>query len=303
MNLYQLKYFVTMAKFEHYTKAAKALNMTQPSLSHAIASLEDELEVPLFKKYGRNVRLTKYGKRFLPYVENALKEIDNGSRMVKELSETAVNLGFIYTLSSVYIPSLISNFLEKEEHKSIKFYLKEGSGTETCTESLVRDLKDEKLDLILISLIPDDPEIEFVLLGEQNLVAVLPNNCPLAENKTVDLKDTEPFPLIQYAGKIGLKEEIKRLFNKVGINPNVYCEVEDELTMAGLVAANIGIAVVPDSPTIRNYNNVHIRPISNPDYTRKIYLGYLKDYSHTKSVEIFKDYIIKSALLKEYLAN
>lgn len=299
MNLYQLNYFLTMAKFEHYTKAAKELSMTQPSLSHAISSLEEELGAPLFKKHGRNVKLTKYGKRFFPYVKNALREIDNGCRMVKEMSETAVSLGFIYTLSSEYIPKIISEFLKKEEHKCIKFHLMEGSGTKTCTETLVRDLKEEKLDLILISLIPNDPEIEFILLGEQNLVAVLPNNCPLANNESIDLSDTKPYSLIQYAGKVGLKQEIKRLFEKVGMVPNVSCEVEDELTMAGLVAANIGIAIVPDSPTIRNYKNVKVLPISKPVYSRKIYLGYMKDYPMTKSVEIFKSYVISSSFFTD----
>ena len=65
MNLYHLRYFVTLAHLEHYTKAADVLAITQPSLSHAISSLEEELGVKLFEKNGRNVSLTKYGKSFL----------------------------------------------------------------------------------------------------------------------------------------------------------------------------------------------------------------------------------------------
>lgn len=65
MNLYHLRYFVTLAHMEHYTRAADLLAITQPSLSHAISSLESELGVKLFKKNGRNVTLTKYGKSFL----------------------------------------------------------------------------------------------------------------------------------------------------------------------------------------------------------------------------------------------
>ena len=65
MNLYQLRYFTTLAQEEHYTKAALKLHITQPSLTHAIHLLEDELDVALFEKKGRNVVLTKYGKLFL----------------------------------------------------------------------------------------------------------------------------------------------------------------------------------------------------------------------------------------------
>ena len=64
MNLNQLHYFVTLAHIEHYTRAAEMLSITQPSLSHAISMLEQELETNLFEKRGRNVVLTKYGKVF-----------------------------------------------------------------------------------------------------------------------------------------------------------------------------------------------------------------------------------------------
>lgn len=64
MNLYHLRYFATLAHLEHYTKAAEILSITQPSLSHAIASLEKELGVKLFEKEGRNVVLTNAGRPF-----------------------------------------------------------------------------------------------------------------------------------------------------------------------------------------------------------------------------------------------
>ena len=72
MNLNQLHYFVTLAYMEHYTKAAKQLSITQPSLSHAIGMLEQELGTYLFEKQGRNVVLTKYGKVFLKYAAESL---------------------------------------------------------------------------------------------------------------------------------------------------------------------------------------------------------------------------------------
>lgn len=84
VNLYQLYYFRTMAKMEHYTKAAEELCMTQPSLSHAISALESELDTHLFERQGRNVKLTKYGRRLLPYIENAIEELESGIKMMKE---------------------------------------------------------------------------------------------------------------------------------------------------------------------------------------------------------------------------
>lgn len=76
MNLYHLRYFVTLAEIEHYTKAAEILSITQPSLSHAIINLEEELGIKLFEKEGRNVVLTRDGKDFLYDVKNSLDILD-----------------------------------------------------------------------------------------------------------------------------------------------------------------------------------------------------------------------------------
>lgn len=298
MNLYQLYYFKTLARLEHYTKAAEELSLTQPSLSHAISSLEDELDVLLFEKYGRNIRLTEYGKQFLPYVETALSELEAGTKKMKEMAkekDSNISLGFIYTLSARYIPKLISAFKKDEQNKHINFSLKEGWSKEACTVSLVKSLKEGKFDLIFISLIPNDPEIEFIPIFDQNLVALLPTDCPLADRESIDLKDIHSYPLIQYTGKIGLRQEINRQFEKVNVVPNVCCEVEDELAMAALVAAKLGIAIVPDNRDIRKLKDVIIRPIDNPSYTRRIYIGYYKNRPLSPSIKRFKDFVIKTS--------
>ncbi|MDF2903171.1 MAG: HTH-type transcriptional regulator gltC [Bacillus sp. (in: firmicutes)] len=297
VNLYQLYYFRTMAKMEHYTKAAEELCMTQPSLSHAISALESELDIHLFERQGRNVKLTKYGRKLLPYIENAIEELESGIKMMKEMtSETdnKVSLGFIYTLTSKFIPTIINGFLKEDQNRDIKFSLKEGSTRDACTLNLVRSLKEEKLDLVFISLLPNDPEIEFIPIFKQDLVVLLSNDCPLASHDTIDLKDTEPYSLIQYTGKVGLKQEINHLFEMVNMVPNVSYSVEDELSIVGLVAANIGIAIVPNNLTVQD-DRITVRPISNPYYKREIYLGYIKNRYMSTSVKRFKDYAIKSA--------
>lgn len=302
MNLYQLYYFKTLAKLEHYTQAAAQLCLTQPSLSHAISSLEDELGTVLFEKKGRNVVLTKYGKIFLPFVENALAELEHGTKKIKELStdaQSTINIGFIYTLSAHFIPDLISGFMKHDENSNMQFALHEGTTKNECTADLIIRLKNEKLDLVFASLIPKDPDVEFIPICEQKLVAILPQDSPLAKLDSVDLRNTEPFPLIHYSGKPGLKHEINRLYEKVNMIPKVCCEVEDEISMAGLVAAKIGIAIVPESPTFLNFK-VKVLPIGNPTYKRIIYLGYMKNRQHTLPVRRFIKYVKEN--FKEYQA-
>ena len=78
MNLRQLQYFKTIAELEHYTRAAEKLYVSQSNLSHSIQELEDELNVEFFVRKGRNIKLTKYGELFLPYVSQALNLLDTG---------------------------------------------------------------------------------------------------------------------------------------------------------------------------------------------------------------------------------
>ncbi|MHB8073087.1 LysR family transcriptional regulator [Desulfosporosinus fructosivorans] len=300
MNLNHLYYFRTLAKLEHYTKAAAQLCLTQPSLSHAISSLECELGTVLFEKQGRNVVLTKYGRLFLTYVENAIEELEQGAKKIKDLTsneQSVITVGFIYTLSAHFIPNLISGFMKNKQNSNIKFALHEGATQNECTADLVIGLKNEKLDIIFASLIPKDPNIEYISICEQKLVVILPYDNPLAQLKEIDLKDTAPYPLIHYSGKLGLKQEINRQYAKVNIIPKVFCEVEDENSMAGLVAANMGIAIVPESPTFLNFN-IKVLPISNPMYKRNIYLGYMKNRQDTLAVQRFIRYV--SGISKEF---
>ena len=105
MNLNHLQYFVKLAYLEHYTKAAKDLSITQPSLSHAISSLEEELGTKLFEKQGRNVSLTKYGKTFLKYVEKSLEYLQEGVDKTKALTcatSGLIDLGYIYIRGRFY---------------------------------------------------------------------------------------------------------------------------------------------------------------------------------------------------------
>ena len=98
---------------EHYTKAAKQLSITQPSLSHAIGMLEQELGTYLFEKQGRNVVLTKYGKVFLKYAEESLRVLDTGIKKTRSMtSETSgeIDIGYIYTQGSEFIPELVKIF-------------------------------------------------------------------------------------------------------------------------------------------------------------------------------------------------
>lgn len=109
MNLFYLRYFVTLARVKHYTRAAEQLCITQPSLSHAISQLENELGVPLFEKSGRNTTLTRFGEEFLVCAEHTLSTLDAGVSSIRKSArgEGLIRLGFLRTLGVEFtLPSI-----------------------------------------------------------------------------------------------------------------------------------------------------------------------------------------------------
>ena len=113
MNLSQLYYFKRLAELQHYTKAAQELSITQPSLSGAIHSLEDELGVDLFHKKGRNIVLTKNGSEFYVYVSCALRELDKGVDIMQERASKLkgrIEVGCVNALLSDFLPRVVNEF-------------------------------------------------------------------------------------------------------------------------------------------------------------------------------------------------
>lgn len=179
MNLNQLHYFVTLAHIEHYTRAAEMLSITQPSLSHAISMLEQELETNLFEKRGRNVVLTKYGKVFLEYVEEALKILDSGVKKTRALtSDTGgvIDLAYIFTLGSVFVPQLVGGFLKEHEDWDVNFRFSVGNTTE-----IIQGLKEEKYDIAFCSRKEKESGIDFVPIAKENWLLLFQETMSLPE--------------------------------------------------------------------------------------------------------------------------
>lgn len=275
MNLNQLQYFRTLAKEEHYTRAAQMLSITQPSLSHAIAQLEQELGTRLFEKKGRNIVLTRYGKLFLPYVEESLKVLDEGVQRTRELNgskEGIIHLAYIYTMGSSFTPKMVRKFLDAYPDYRIEFRFTVGT-----TGDILEGLKEDKYDIVFSSYKEGEPDIEFHKIGNQKLVVAVPRDHELAMRDSVDLRDTIAYPQIYFQKESGLRPVIDQMFEEINVFPKVAFEMEEDSSMAGLVAQGFGIAVMPDIPILKSLG-IKTLDISNPSYERSVYLATLKKH-------------------------
>lgn len=295
MNLYHLRYFVTLAKLEHYTKAAEELCITQPSLSHAISLLEKELGVTLFQKEGRNIVLTKCGKIFLEKVKESLKILDDSVLELKSISngEGYIDLGFLRTLGTNFVPKLTKNYIEHNKDKKINFNFY----TESTTTDLINSLKEKKYDMIFCSKRENEKTIEFIPVSTQKLVLIVPSDHPLSEYDSVTLEQTIEYPQIVFSEKSGLRAIIDGLFHTIGKKPIVAYEIEEDQVIAGLVSNNFGIAIVPYMPILK-FMDVKTIEITSPTWERNFYLGILKDKVLTPLAENFKSFVIENYTLE-----
>ncbi|MBN1066943.1 LysR family transcriptional regulator [Clostridium botulinum] len=284
MNLNQLYYFKTIAKLQHFRLAAQELNISQPSLSYAMANLEEELETCLFEKHGRNIILTKYGKIFLEYVEKSLSILELGEEKVRKLSNNKtgnVDISYVFPLAPSYIPRTVRHFLDIQENKDITFTFKEG-----ITSEIIQGLKTSKYDVGFCSFSENEPAIMFEPILKQELIVIAPLNHPLSKFDSIDLLEIEPYPLIVYEKETGLGKLTLEMFRTLSLSPNIIFEGGNEHAIAGLVSENFGVAVVAKTPDLDNINVKQIQ-IKNLKHNRYIYLAYVKDRYLNPAVKKF----------------
>lgn len=284
MNLNQLHYFVTLAHMEHYTKAAQKLAITQPSLSHAISSLEHELGTYLFEKQGRNVVLTKYGKLFLEYAEEALGILDAGIKKTRAMTSATsgrIDLGYIYTQGIEFVPEVIKGFLNENPDKHIEFGFNNG-----VTEEIIQGIKEERYDIGFCSMSVKERELDFLPVSEEKLILAVPSAHELAGRSEISFEELAEYPQVFFNKGSGLRQVVDQLFTAHKKKPDIAFTVDEDSSMVGLVAKGFGVGIVPDVPTVKSMDVVLI-PITNLTYRRYIYMVTIKNKYQSPVVREF----------------
>ena len=268
MNLDHLRYFVRLAQVGHYTRASEQLNISQPSLSHAVRQLEEELGVPLFERQGRNTQLTQFGAEFLDCAARTLATLDEGvtSLRRKARGEGLIRLGFLRVLGTEYVPRLAARFLAAHPDRQIQFTFHSGR-----TQELLEGLANRRYDLVFCSRPAPELGLTAVPGRAQELVLIVPPGHPLAGRSGVSLAEAAPYPMVCFSRDSGLRAVVDELFDAQGVCPQVAWETEEDQVVAGLVAQGFGIAVVPEMDVLHQLDLVAL-PITAPPYRRDFFL-------------------------------
>lgn len=287
MNLSQLYYFRKLAQLQHYTKAAKELYITQPSLSDSISSLEQELGISLFQKEGRNVKLTKYGQEFYEYVNDALNQLDKGIAVAKSKSGAMggmIDIGCIPTILGDYMPNAIQHYRAKNPKAVFNIY-------QGHTLRLLEELKKGKYDIAFCSKV-DDPELEFIPILAQKLILVVRHDHPLASRESVEVTELSNYSLTTYRETIPIGKIVRAVLREKGVEASF--SYDDEISIGGVVTVTNQIAIAADTPYLNQFDQIKKITISDiPEDTRLVYMVYSKKNYMAKAPEDFAEFLVE----------
>lgn len=291
MNLQQLYYFRKLAEVQHYTEAAKALYITQPSLSDSIASLEHELSVSLFQKKGRGIQLTKYGQEFYEYVNQALGILEHGIAAVREKSDSVtgtIDIGCIPTLLGDFLPNALDLYHEKCPQVSFNIFHEKSI-------PVAEGVSAGTYDIGLCSMVENKDDLVFVPITYQELVVIVRNDHPLAVHDSIELTALKGYMLSTYRDTIPIGKTIRKILKEKGVEAAY--SYDDEISIAGRINHSSKTAIVADTSFLKQFDNlkkIHLTDV--PKDSRMLYLVYSKKNFITAAVEAFANFMVAHCL-------
>jgi DNA-binding transcriptional LysR family regulator len=282
METHQLRYFLAVAQTGRFTQAARQCNVSQPSLSIQIAKLEDELGGPLFERTRKGGKLTARGETFLPRAKAILGEMESAREDAKALSGLTlgrVSLGCMPTTGAHLLPPILTAF--RKAHPKIQVQLKEESSPD-----LARDLEQGEIELAIMDEAGLRPGLDHQKILKEELLLALPTRHPLAGKRSLTLQQVaqEPFILMKHGH--GFRQITLDLYRKAGLEPKVVFESGGIETVQALVAAGLGISLVPRM--VAAHVGVAYAGLSQPKAERTLSLAWRKKAPFSPAAEALK---------------
>ena len=277
----RLETLLTVAEKQNFTQAAQALSLTQPAVSHHIASLEEDLGAKLFVRGKKSLRPTAEGEIALKYARRIQALYD---KMREELTDAAremarVRIGITHTSETSIITEVLGKDASAGGHRRSITIL-----TDTI-QNLYEMLSDYRIDLAIVEGRPRDPGISALLLDTDYLVCVMSNNHPLAKKNMVTVGDILRENLILRLPNSGTRNLFVSSLEQAGMSIDdfqVILEVDNIATIKDLIRKDMGISILAKSACLDELRKGKITalPIENLSMIREINILYHSDFAH-----------------------
>jgi LysR family transcriptional regulator, benzoate and cis,cis-muconate-responsive activator of ben and cat genes len=259
MDIRQLRYFLALSEELSFTKAAARLHVSQPPVSYQIASLESELGTALFIRTSRSVKLTDAGRALIPHARAVSHRLDDAKRQISRIGqgiEGKVSIGLSGSHFLGPLPRFIKSF--RQEQPGIEVALMEMRPVDH-----IAALREGRLDVSIARTLINDDLLQSTLLWSDPVVAALPEGHCLVERKTLRLTDLrqEDFIFLRLDSS-SFAQSAHQACLAEGFTPRIVQEVVEVSAALNLVAAGLGVAVVPQSlSTQSKLQDVYLRKL------------------------------------------
>lgn len=264
MELRQLRYFIKAAELSNFTEAANALYISQSTLSQQIQQLESELEIPLFDRIAKRVRLTEAGRQFLPSAQKTVKDSEDGKQLLKDIAGIktgTLNIGLTYGLSDLAVRTLV---IFSKNYPGVKVNLVFGTSLE-----LLEMLSDGLVDLALSFLPPGETENhESLPLFSASLSLVVHRDSEPAKLKSVDLKKLESLPMVLPVKHFSIRSFLDQICEKKKVRLDIKMEMNNISTLLQLAATGNWYTVLMET-SLFDHPQLKAVPITGKDMTRQ----------------------------------
>lgn len=282
MNLNQLYYFKELAKERQFSKAAKNLYISQPSLSNSIKSLEQELHCQLINRNGGQITLTEYGEIFFKAAITSINSIEKSKIDIanyKRKEENIIKIASIPTAMSYYLPHIISEYKQKSPIQP-KFYC-----YSDYSNNIYQNLEEGKVDIGICSKKSDYPNLIFLPLYNEEIIVITKKDHPLAQHTQISLTDLLPYDLITYFSQTSIGKKITSTLLASNSNLSIAGRGNDEFSLATQVLANDSVGIVVNNHFLDSFDIARIK-INLPKNTRTVFLAYNPKVKMSQSIQL-----------------
>jgi DNA-binding transcriptional LysR family regulator len=243
VDVQALRYFVEVARKQGFTRASESLHVTQPAISKAVRALEDELGAPLLVRERRRVTLTDAGRVVLERAQgvlDAMRVIEEEVVEMSALRRGRLRIGMPPIVGVAFFPPLLAEF--HTAHPGIVLELREEGSHHIEALVMNRDL-----DVGAVVLPTDEKAFGTMPFVRDELRAVLHPSHPLARRRTLSLRELQGTPFVLYRPEFALHGHILEACRRAGFKPHVVSESSHWDFIVAMVAANIGVALLPQT--------------------------------------------------------
>lgn len=259
MELRQLRYFLAVAEHLSFSAAARAIHVSQPPLSRQVAALEQELGVRLFERNNHSVSLTAAGSVFLDRARDVLRGVEAAVSTARQAANGEIGslvFGFGGSAAYAFMPAILRSF--RSRHPAVKVSL-----DQLALIDQIAALRSRRIDVGFVLLPFEDPSIDYEAMMRDGLVAAVAADHPLAKRTSVRLGELKAFDFVGFSrsGRFGYQGRILDLCRRAGFIPRIVKETAPMVSVIGLVASGLGIAIVPSMAQRLQIADVRYVPI------------------------------------------